>query len=295
MICVAVRLMLTTPALLAGQSPTMRPPAAPAQGMQPPAEETPEMVSPAAPPADLSGPTLPESAMRSLVHFNARGELIRLDTLPEIVALDLLHLGPERRRQTWPIIEAHRDAIVALLIDEIDLLKDATDAQKAGDNQKVQIIYRQLYGIFNPQRERDQLITPLSAVLTEPERADLARLVDEYWSAWIGWELRQRPDADEAQRAEVQNRLAFGIFQRQIAQGYQASLRIYQSKLESICSLTEATDEQRAHLREIVIEFIRETRLSPTADQRAALARQVYDALDEDRRVKLMEYALSRL
>lgn len=269
-------------------------------GLQPPAmqpteDESPEMMSPAKRETDLAGPLVPESATHSLVHYNARGEFQRLETLPEIAAIELLNLDPERRQHTWKIIEDYRDSVRDLLVDQIDLLREATDAQKAGENRRVQELYQTLYAAFNPDGDRDQLAAPLWGVLAPEEQRDFDGLVSAYWDAWVGWELRNRQNITDTQRSETQKRLAFKLFQQQIARAYQGNLRPYQSKLESIYTITEPTDQQRAQLRELVIEFIRTTRLAPTAEQRADLARQIYDVLNEAQRVKLTQYALSRM
>lgn len=44
-----------------------------------------------------------------------------------------------------------------------------------------------------------------------------------------------------------------------------------------------------------MIDYIREARLKPTPEQRTALARRIYLALDEERRIKLLEAALAGL
>lgn len=273
----------------------MQPPAMQPAETEPPEDENPEMMSPAMRPTDLGGPIVPQSATHTLVHYNARGEFQRLDTLPEIAAIELLDLDAQRRQQIWAIIEGHRNSVRDLLVDQIDLLKESSDAQKAGDNKRVQELYQQLYAVFNPEQARDPLAAALKGVLTPEEQADFDDLVNAYWDALVNWELRNRKNITDRQRAETLARLAFGLFQQQIGQAYQGSLRPYQSKLESIYAITEPTEQQRAQLRELVIAFIRTTRLAPTPQQREQLARQVYDVLDESQRVKLTEFALSRM
>jgi hypothetical protein len=53
--------------------------------------------------------------------------------------------------------------------------------------------------------------------------------------------------------------------------------------------IVEPTKEQREAIRAIVIEYIRETRLNPTPEQRREAARRIYQILDEEDRVKLFE------
>lgn len=244
---------------------------------------------------DLAGPTISDRVARTLVHYTARGELQRLDTLPEIAAVELLDLPAERRQQTWAIIETYRNSLKDLLIDQIDLLKEATDAQKAKDYSKVQQLYRELYDVFNADHERDVIAPALMEVLTADEQADVARLVDDYWTARVDWEVRNRPNVTDAQRQETQNRLVFAVFQQQVGQAYQTSLRPYQAKLDSLYNITDPTDEQRTEMRALVVGFIRDTRLVPTPEQIVELAQHLLDLLDEAQRVKVMEYALSRM
>lgn len=274
----------------AGQSPLDAPP-----GGSPPGDGMKQMDAPTMQPPGLGGPTVPESAARTLVHYNARGEFQRLDTLPEIAALDLLQLEPERRQASWSIIESFRSSMIDLLVDQIDLLRDATDAQRDGDNEKVQQLYRDMYDVFNPTHERDPLAGELSELLTAEEQTAFRSHLDEYWTALVAWELRRGRDVTDQQRAETLQRLVFNNFQQLLARAYQTSLRPYQARLETIYSLTEPTDDQRARLRETLIEFIRETRLTPTPEQRENLVRRIYETLDDEQRIKVMSYALSRL
>lgn len=243
----------------------------------------------------LSGPIVADSLERTLVQHDFQSGFVRLEERPEEAAMNLLELEPSRREAVREKLSARRAAIDMLLIDNIDLVKETTDAIQAGDQARVQELSREMFDRFDPAHERDPLMPVLMEVLNADEQAELRRLVDEYWSAWIDWELRNARDRSDPARQRVQERLAFALFQQEVRQAYERTLRPYREKLEAIYAALEPTDEQRAAIRAVVIDFIRETRLQPTAEQRSRAARQIYDLLDEQDRIKLFELILTRL
>ena len=243
----------------------------------------------------LRGPTVPNNVVQTLVNTDMGGKFIPLQGRPEEAALGLMLIDPDRRESAREAAEAHRIAMGMLLVDNIDLVKEASDAIKAGENAKAQEVYRRLFSQFDPNHARDPLIAPLEEILTPAQHEEVQRLVNEYWNAWIAWELRNANNDSETARNRVQRRLSFQLFQREIGEAYNWSLRPIQQRLESIYQATEPTEEQRSAIRDVMIDYIRESRLRPTPEQRQATAARIYDLLDETQRLKLFEQALWQL
>jgi len=242
----------------------------------------------------LAGPSVSDRAARTLVAFNAEGRFIRIEGRPEEAALRLLALNQAQRDTSARIADEYAADLGLLLVDNLDTVRAATDAIKAGDREKATGLYRELYDAFEPgnakgEHHRDPIAERLGETLSEPQRADLSRLLDEYWKAWIDWELRNSKDKSEPARQRTQKRLVFAMFQEEARRAYERVLLPYVQRIDAIYAAVEPTDEQREAIRAVVIDFIRVTRLKPTAQQRQEVMRRVYLLLDEERRAKLFD------
>lgn len=243
----------------------------------------------------LRGPTVPDDLVQTLVNIDMGGKFIPLQVRPEEAALGLVFIDQEHREGAHKVAQARRLAIGMLLVDNIDVVKEASDAIRAGEKDEAQAVYRQLHDQFNPDHVRDPLLEAWKDVLSEQEVQQIQQLVDEYWDACIEWELRNARVRPDTARKKTQRRLSFQLFQREIGEAYNWSLRPIQQRLESIYQATEPTEEQRAAIREVMIDYIRQSRLRPSPEQRQTAAARIYDLLDEKQRLQLFEQALWQL
>ncbi|MGD9690862.1 MAG: hypothetical protein AB7K52_15030 [Phycisphaerales bacterium] len=258
---------------------------------QPPSETPePRERAPAAAPDPLGGPRIDDRAGHSLIRRDMGGRLVRIQGRPERAALDLVEIDPDRRAAAISEIEARDRELRAHLVARIDLVKESTDAQRAGDRAKVQRFAQELHQSFDPDQQRDPLLDRLRAVLAPKEHAELTRIVHEYWDAWLDQE--QRPGQF---RVDVEARLASTLFQEEIRQAYEVTLRPLQQKLERIFEAVDPTPEQREAIRGALIAYVRANGLQSNPDERLRLARAINEALDEDRRLRLLAAALSSL
>lgn len=233
----------------------------------------------------LRGPSVPDDLVRTLVSQDMAGRFQRVEGRPEVAALQLLQLSPETRRAAVMVVEARASSIRDFLIDHIDEIKESTDAAAAGDNKKAERMRRELYERFEPDRARDPLVEPLSKVLSSDESAELKRLLDEYWAAWVDAESNGAPvDKREA----MQRRFVGEIVQNEFRSAYEYTLRPIQRRLDRIAEVVEPTPEQRQAIRLALIAYVKESRLRPTPEQRLALSRAIYEAIDEEQRIKLL-------
>ena len=243
----------------------------------------------------LRGPTVSEAAQRTLVRTDAMGRLVQLEQRPEVAALGLLVIDPVHRDQARQIIENRQTDLGMMLVDQIDVVRDITDAMRSGNQDDAARRSRELYDMFEPEHRRAPLLELLSEILPDDAAAELKRLVDEYWDSRVDWELRNAPDADEDDRQSVAERLAFSMFQHEMRAAYEWTLRPYHNRLQTIYEITEATEEQRAVIRAAIIDYVRESRLQPTAEQRRAVTQRIYDVLNEQQRLRLFEQVVLRM
>ncbi len=255
--------------------------------------------TPAEPPAPddpaglLRGPDVPDQLRQTLVRRNMSGDFVRVEGRPEVAALALLSLDGATLDAALAVAAARHDDLAALLIDEIDLVRELSDAVLAGDREGARLHMDELRAIFEPAAPRDVLYDKLTPVLSDAQATELQRLLDEYWGAWVGAELAPLPEGerDDARPATI-DRLSFQLFQEDITRAYDSSLRRYRDAMQAIYGAIQPTDEQREQVRTIVIDHIRATRGNATPDQRRATMRRIYDTLDEERQGLLFDYML---
>lgn len=251
------------------------------------AQESPEPV--------LKGPAVPDTVAKTLVNKDARGNFRRLEGRPEEAAIVVLGLEGKARERATKLCTDRANAIGMLLAEHVDLLKEATDALTAGNNAEAQAAYAKLYEQFEASPPRDPLAAPMLEILKPAQKVEFTRLLDDYWKAWIDWELRSSKDKSDEARARIEKRLVFQLFQDEVRLAYERVIRPYRERLEVMYTALEPTPEQRIAIRDVVLDLIREGKLKPTPDQRRAAINKVYDVLDEERRAKLFELILRQV
>jgi hypothetical protein len=233
------------------------------------------------------------TAERSIIRIDFDGGFERVEGRPEEAALHLL-LDAEQYERCRPIIESRGADLSRLLVEQIDLVKQITDAIMSGDTETAQELQQHLYDRFDPAHSRDPLLAVVAGELHPEEIEELQHVLDEYWRAWIDWELRETPDQPPAVRRRVEQRLVYQLFQEELQDAYQITLQPYRQRLDAIYEITEATPEQRAAIRDAVIDLIREGHGSSTPEQRMRATRRIHAALDEQQRIRLFDRALWR-
>ena len=237
----------------------------------------------------LGGPSVPDRVAHTLVQHDARGEFIRVEGRLETAALTILGADQHQRDAISKAAADREGAINMLLVDQIELVERSVDAFRAGDANKELGLLRELRAKIDPENTRDPLLKPLSEVLAPEQHAELSRVLDEYWKAWVDWELLGESDRSEQARARTQGRLVLKLFQEEVRQAYDRTLRPYRDRLERIDFIAEPTPEQRTQIRTAMIDFIRQTRLQPSIAERRRAAQRIYAALDETRRLRLLD------
>ncbi len=259
--------------------------------------------APAAGQADtdvLRGPDVPEASRRTIVHGGMQSGFQRVEGRPEAAAVAMLDIEPERMRKIEAAIREHNMQVAMMLVDRIEEVRVISDAVMDGDREHAAELLRDLWRIYDPDRRRSPLLDSLEPLLSDEELAEVERMVDEYWDAWIRSQMPEAAmDMDGARlertRARIERRLAFGLFREEVERGYELTLRQYREVLDSIYGAVEPTDEQREAIRTVVLEHIKETRLEPSPTQRRQTYLAIYDLLDDGRREKLFNLLLRQL
>ena len=235
----------------------------------------------------LRGPDVPEH--KTIVSYGMNDDFRRVEGRPEAVALQLLDLDAETRERANAVVAQRATDVATMLVDQIDTIREMTDEQLAGNDERARELLGSMYSMFQPDHARDPLIGPLAEVLDDGQLRELKRMLDEYWSAWINAEAA-RVVEDPRPVALWQSRLGFQLFQEEVRQGYEVSLSRYRRAMDAVYEAVQPTDEQRAAIRAVIIEHIKTTRLNATPEQRREAMMAIYRLLDEPRREKLFAY-----
>ncbi|MFM1803385.1 MAG: hypothetical protein RL136_264 [Planctomycetota bacterium] len=238
----------------------------------------------------LKGPPVVDSDSRTLVKRDLEGRLRRIEGRPEVAALAMLAIDPDVRDAAMRIVEERFEVVREHVIDQIDLLRESSDATRAGDRARAEELQREMIRRFDGWSERAPLLMSLAAVMPADAHAELTRMVDEYWSAWLASEAGT---GNRAKPAELERRLAAQLLRGELTAVHNAALRPLQQRLDRIYEVAEVTDEQRAVIREAVIAHVKSTRLRQDADARLALSRAILAVLDDMQKERILAAALA--
>jgi hypothetical protein len=248
-------------------------------------------------PADtLRGPSVPRDALESIGTSDMNGRFTPVEGRPELAAFIIVCDDPEDLAAARELGTERTFELAELLVDEIDTIREITDANAAGNTAQAQMLLAQIRKQFDPDLLRDPLRPALEALLNADQRARLDRILTDYWQRWVSANTpedqmnKQGQPRNQATYQRIENRLNNQLFQQDIASAYEYSLRRYQTAMQAMYDAIEPTPEQRAWIRTRMIEHIKETRLKANDDQREALMLEIYSMLDDDRKIKLFGY-----
>jgi hypothetical protein len=248
-------------------------------------------------PADtLRGPRVDREQIDTIVVTDMSGKFTPVEGRPELVAFARVCDDPDDLARARELGTSRVFDLAELLVDEIETVRTITDALAEGNNAYAQTLLAQLRLRHDPEMLRDPLRAALEPMLEDTQRERFDRILDAYWDAWIA---ANTPESDQnmqgqprtpAIKQQIENRLNNELFQRDIANAYEYSLKRYRDAMQAMYDAIEPTAEQREWIRNRVIQHIKDTRLSPTLEQREALMLEIYDMLDEERQTKLFLY-----
>lgn len=248
-------------------------------------------------PADtLRGPSVPRDALESIGTSDMNGRFTPVEGRPELAAFIIVCDDPEDLAAARELGTERTFELAELLVDEIDTIREITDANAAGNTAQAQMLLAQIRKQFDPDLLRDPLRPALEALLNADQRARLDRILTDYWQRWVSANTpedqmnKQGQPRNQATYQRIENRLNNQLFQQDIASAYEYSLRRYQTAMQAMYDAIEPTPEQRAWIRTRMIEHIKETRLKANDEQREALMLEIYSMLDDDRKIKLFGY-----
>ena len=239
----------------------------------------------------LKGPEVTEN--ETIVRHTMSGQFEQVEGRPEMAAFGAITKDAALMERALEIELERTVAMSMLLVDRIDLMKESTDAMTAGDRKRANEIQGELHELFDPEMRYDPLTPGLAELLDEQQQAEYTRVLEAYWEAWIDATLGERKDREKAGvRKRTRARLTTRLFNRELREAYDISLKQYRDAMEAIYAAVNPTDKQREAMREILIAYIKETRLDPSSEQRRDATMRMYEVLDEGRRAEFFGFLL---
>lgn len=152
----------------------------PAPAAEPPAAPVPAPKS--EPSNPLAGPSVDAGAKPTLVKRDFEGNLERLEMRPEAAAADLLTLTPDQRTLVNDVLKRRTADVQRITEDNLELFLKLQTARQGGDRQESMTLMRDFRVVAEPLL-RPSLFNQIRDVLPQDQRAEFARLVDEYIAA----------------------------------------------------------------------------------------------------------------
>ena len=238
---------------------------------------------------ELAGPKVDAaSAAPSLVARDFSGTITRLESSPEEAAIPLLTLSPQETTLVETAFNERAAIFDRAVSENYELVLKLQGFREAKPAERLAML-REWNTALRELKVRGKLVDEISAALSKENAAAFRKLVTDYREALIAQAMKgsemmgERPlNRQQAQGREVLIELGQEVkraFDRRIAEG--------KTKIEEVVKTIDATPEQREQLEKISLDFAQQSLGKPTAAQRSALIRRIFDVLTPEQRKKL--------
>lgn len=241
----------------------------------------------------LAGPRLDEEgAERTIVRFDFNGGLRRLDKSPEEAALNALNLDSVTRDATDDILSERFTALDDAVRDNLDLLVELNAARQAGNKpeaaSRVQQLIERLESIRTSARSWGRLRDRLGIVLTESDRRDFHRMVDEYWRAVVRDEMQQAQARKEKMTlAQAYVRVRLNATGLELRRAFERQFKSREKQFDVLLASLNLTPAQDAKIRKQVQDLLERTKGKPNSRESYDLTIKLLPDLDAAQRQTL--------
>lgn len=239
----------------------------------------------------LSGPRIHAAARpASLVETDYAGKVRRVEGTPEEAALALLAMPAAERMRVEQVLQQRARVLDDIVRDNLLLLNKIDTASKAGRKFETLLALVELYGKFQPIRDRGLLHDEIEAALPAAARPEFNRLVGGYWEAIIAEGLAE-PRSDEApRRVEIVLRERFEIFGRELERSFKRyEMTAVEDVLDRSLRGLNLSPEQERATDPIVDRLAQAIRADAPEQERGVLILQLTAFLTAEQQTKLMD------
>jgi len=242
----------------------------------------------------LKGPSVPVETQHTLGSTTMSGEFIPVEGRPELAAFALVTNDPNDLASARDLENKRIFDLTVFLVDEIDAVREITDANQAGNETQAVVLLAQLRKRYEPDLPRDPLAPELEQMLDADQITEFQRIINDYWLRWAAAEsgsMNLTPNSRTYKKTE--HKLNNQLFHQDIGEAYESSLKRYRNTIDAITTAVQPTKAQQDQIREMIIEHIKQTRLKSTAEQRLDLMTDIYHLFDEDQQETFFRFMTS--
>lgn len=230
----------------------------------------------------LSGPRLVEEPEgHTLVRFEFRGNLRRLDRTPEEAALDALNLEQADRDPAEQVVSNRRGAVDRLVQANVELIRTIQLARAAKpelESSAAELIDR-IATMGGPKRMRDEI----AERLPDFDRREFQRMIDEYWRALVLDELQQAQTRNEKlSLSQARLRVTLGVAANELRRAFERRYQPRDTVMDSLLEELSLDAPQQDKVAEPIRALAARARPAPSAREAYDLTIKVLPYLDAE-------------
>lgn len=235
----------------------------------------------------LSGPKVDEEpAGATLVRYDIHGRLRRLDTLPELAAVELLSLSDATRAEVDRIITERTALFDRFVIRSLDLFVELESADIAKDTFEQSRLLGVMFHRLEPLTRRGSLGREIAGVLPRNQRVRFRSLVRSYWEAVLNDErATAKRTGEKIGRLDVFRKETERQLRTTIEQSIERQTTALGIGVEIILQRLDLNTEQNAKVRELIEDAMDRNGGKASEDDQGLLMLQILSVLDERQRV----------
>lgn len=223
----------------------------------------------------LAGPSVPMSTRPTLVRRDMHGSVQRLEVFPAQAALETLTLDPATAKAVSTILAERAAILDATVRDNLALLIElfsagqaagAGGAGSAGDALDAARIGLAFVTRLRPLIRRGSIEAELASVLPESARARIREMVEEYENAIVAEESTPAQPKPKS-RFEVLTGESLRLWGEQIRLSFERQSATGEVFFEPIIRNLKLRPDQETRVRDLIAEYVEETKLQPTKEQ----------------------------
>lgn len=235
----------------------------------------------------LSGPKVDEDpAGATLVRYDIHGRLRRLDTLPELAAVELLSLSDATRAEVDRIITERTALFDRFVIRSLDLFVELESADIAKDTFEQSRLLGVMFHRLEPLTRRGSLGREIAGILPRNQRVRFRSLVRSYWEAVLNDErATAKRTGEKIGRLDVFRKETERQLRTTIEQSIERQTTALGIGVEIILQRLDLNTEQNAKVRELIEDAMDRNGGKASEDDQGLLMLQILSVLDERQRV----------
>jgi hypothetical protein len=245
---------------------------------------------PGTPDPPLAGPAVaPRHDRPTLVERDFSNRLRRPQSTPEEAALSLFTLDAVTKARIDAILAARAAAMDRFVSGNLLLLGELDTAGKAGDTLDQLATLAELVRRLRPVLDNGPLEARIAAALPPDAAPRFRALLAEYWRAVIKEgvaESRTRGKNDPRWAVHLGERLRH--LGEEIARSYERQAAAGTIGLDYLLSDLDLSDEQRATMLSLKIDFLERTDFKPTEKQQQLFIAGALGYLNHEQRAKVL-------